>query len=306
MVAMRLAARWLASIWDNSRSLEVASALSTFILIAGAVIEDWSKLKQIGILTAKWLMFRCNAFERCALKKLIFHSIGALLVVVGIAGELVFETRTFIVDDAASSAASIEIGQLKVRADELENGNLALRKQAGDAEERAANAEVQAAKLLADIQPRRLSPNQEKEIADALKPYAGKVVGIATYQQDAEAMILGIQIANTLTKAKIIVWDRLGTFTATGTPLYVGVTIDAKGPNKELASVLSKALSKKGKLLAPIGTVSFGQGSTMYVPPFPKAVQGASLTEDAFIFIGEKPIAEETWQQSSSKPSAKP
>jgi hypothetical protein len=74
MVAIRLAARWSASIWDNPRSLEIASALSTLILIVGAVIEDWPKLKQIGFLAAKWVMFRCNSFERCILRRLCTSS----------------------------------------------------------------------------------------------------------------------------------------------------------------------------------------------------------------------------------------
>jgi hypothetical protein len=38
------------------------------------VIEDWPKLKQIGFLAAKWVMFRCNSFERCILRRLCTSS----------------------------------------------------------------------------------------------------------------------------------------------------------------------------------------------------------------------------------------
>jgi hypothetical protein len=305
MFAMSLAARWSTPewIWNNPKSLEFLSAISTLILIAGAVIEEWSKLKQIGLLTAKVLAFRSTAFERCVLKKLVTHSIGAILVVVGIVGELVFETRTFIVEDKEATAANLEIGKLEVRARELEQGNLKLQTQVADANERASKAEERAAELLGEIQPRRLSPDQEKDIADALKSYAGKTVGVATYTQDAEAMLLANQIANALGKAKILVRNRIGTFGAVGFPLMLGVIVDKNSSDKKLESALLKTLKTKGGLATLNYSVVFGQGSTMYLPPGP-------THEDSFIFVGEKPLAEETLPQQpmsdSGKPSTKP
>lgn len=119
MVAATLAMRWsLSDIWNNAGFLEAASAVSTVILIVGAVKEDWLKLRTIGLLTAKLLVFGSTSFERCVLKKLIAHSIGAILVVVGIVGELVFETRTFIVEDRGTETLSTEVGKAKQAADD--------------------------------------------------------------------------------------------------------------------------------------------------------------------------------------------
>jgi hypothetical protein len=193
MVAMSLAALWFASewIWDNPKSLELLSALSTLILIFGAVVEEWPKLKQIGLLSAKLIVFRCTAFERCVLKKLITHSIGAILVVVGIVGELVFETRMFIVEDSESSTANLEIGRLTLRAGELEKANLELKKQAKDAGDSATDAAsaakeakeasadakqlAQSARKEADsfghdiVSAKEQAAKAEKELADALQ-----------------------------------------------------------------------------------------------------------------------------------------
>jgi hypothetical protein len=99
--------------------LEVASALSTVVLIVGAVIEYWTNLKFIGKLTLKLVSFRSNAFERCPLKKLSVYSAGPILVVLGIAGELVFETRAFVAGDAQATTDRLKTGQLQYQNLEL-------------------------------------------------------------------------------------------------------------------------------------------------------------------------------------------
>ena len=163
---MFLAARWLASIWSNSGWLELASAISTVVLIIGAVLEDWFKLKHIGLLFAKLILLRSSAFERCVLKKLVSHSLGALMVVLGIGGELIFETRTFIVEGTETTKSQTEVARLKVRAGELEQANLILRKQAGDAADTAGRARdnARAAKQKADAVSEQ-ADDLERELA---------------------------------------------------------------------------------------------------------------------------------------------
>jgi hypothetical protein len=178
-----LAALWSLSIWDNARFLEFASALSALVLIVGAVIEDWPKLKQIGLLTAKVIIFRSNSFERCTLKKLIVHSVGAMMVVAGIAGELVFETRTFIVEDGEATAANVEIGRLKVRAGELEQENLKLQGPIADANERARHLENSTTQLQIDLQ------KQEQATAEAAKEAALANAKLGGWKLDQAAKI---------------------------------------------------------------------------------------------------------------------
>lgn len=219
--------------------------------------------------------------------------------------------RRFWVEVVASSAIALGVacelwagvaiarinGQLRSRNAELRTKTdqfiALLNTEAGDANERAGKAEERVAELLQEIQPRRLSPDQEKNIADLLKSYAGKIVSVATYHQDAEAMILAAQIEEALRKANILVWDRIGTFGAMGMPLYLGVTVDTNSSDKKLASALCKALGTKGGLATGNAAVMFGQGSTMWLPPSPKLPPDRQKTsEDAFVFVGEKPIAD--------------
>jgi hypothetical protein len=190
IVAANLAMRWsFSSIWNNPGFLEFASALSTLILIMGAVIEEWPKLARIGLLIAKLITFRITAFEWCVLKKLVAHSTGAILVVLGIVGELVFETRTFIVEDKQTVSDELQIAQLTKE-------NLTLQGQVGDtaeklrlANERFAAIETRANALDAQIDaassrllktersvsaltPRwQILEKNKATLIDALKPY---------------------------------------------------------------------------------------------------------------------------------------
>jgi hypothetical protein len=114
--------RWsLSVIWNSAGFLEAASAISTLVLIVGAVIEEWPKLTKIAVLVAKVLLLRSVEFERCLLKRLLIHSFGAILVVAGIVGELIFETRTFIVEDRETTALQIEAGNAKKSAEGAAN-----------------------------------------------------------------------------------------------------------------------------------------------------------------------------------------
>jgi hypothetical protein len=147
MVAANLAMRWsLSDTWNNAGFLEVASALSTIILIVGAVIEEWPTLKKIGLLLAKYILIRSTQFERCVLRKLFAHSLGAILVVVGIAGELIFETRTFIVEDRETATLSTKAGDAKKSADDAA---AAAKRAEGSAT--AANSESGEAKTKAEV-----------------------------------------------------------------------------------------------------------------------------------------------------------
>jgi len=101
------------------------------------MIEYWAKLVPIASLLRKWITFRSNPFERCVLRKLLIHTVGPILVVLGIAGEMIFETQTFVVQDAQTTADELQIAQ-------LQRDNLTLSKQAGDAATSAHNAAADA------------------------------------------------------------------------------------------------------------------------------------------------------------------
>jgi hypothetical protein len=235
-------------------------------LIAGAVIEDWPKLKQIGFLTAKWVLFRCNSFERCILKKLILHSVGALLVVFGIAGELVFETRTFIVEDAESTAANIEIGQLKVRARELEQQNLILQEQAGANEKEAEDERLASIKIEESLMWRRLDKKIIESVASKLERFRDSSASVWYDAGDTESHGFAWDIAEALNSAKWNVLAPAGRlavaqmgipFGSASVAAETGVDIRSTNGNasKEAAQALVRELNALG-FDATLGTTT--------------------------------------------------
>jgi hypothetical protein len=95
--------------WDSLSAVQWAAAISTLVLTAGAIIEYWHKILLLLRLTWRTLTFRATPFEKCTLRKVLTHSVGPILVVLGIGGELIFESRAFILEDilAAKSANTI-------------------------------------------------------------------------------------------------------------------------------------------------------------------------------------------------------
>ena len=234
--------------------------------------------------------------------------IGVFFVILGVAGEGYFEARQASAETAIreydecalagaqETAAQAQLDAAKAREDTVHLGKdtQGLKTEAerqksvaAKAEASAENERIERLKLEAQISPRRLTPDQETQIGDSLRAYAGKTVGVATYSQDVEAIVLAVQIEQVLGKANILVHDRIGTFGAVGLPLSLGVVVDTSSSDKKLESTLLDAFITKGKLGTANAAVAFGQGSTMYMPALP----AGSTHEDAFVFVGGKPIA---------------
>jgi hypothetical protein len=175
--------------WNNLTALQAAAVISALVLTVGAIVEYWYKLKLLAFLLLKWILRKSTPFDRCVFKRLLFHSIGPILVVLGIAGEVVFEGRTFVVEDRQEEQARKIVGPLKEqaeRADEkakkaiadsstaLSQANDALGKAAkaqeslGKAEDEANKAETAASNaLMIAREARQEADSFEKEIASA-------------------------------------------------------------------------------------------------------------------------------------------
>jgi hypothetical protein len=114
MAAIFLAIRsFLSRAWNNSTFLEFASFASTLVLTVGAVIEYWEKIKNLALLGAKWILRRATAFDRCMFRKILLHSIGPILVVFGIGGEMIFETQAFRVSNRETADLTKTAGDAK-------------------------------------------------------------------------------------------------------------------------------------------------------------------------------------------------
>ncbi len=208
MFAASLAILWSPSdIWNNAGFLEFASGLSTLVLIIGAVVEEWPKLQQIGLLTAKLIAFRSTPFERCVLKKLVLRSVGAILVVAGIAGELIFETRTFIVEDKQQAAAESTIAGLKAATakDELEAARL--RKDSEQLKKDAEDEHTARVTIEAKVAWRRLDDKEKSDLASNLGniPPNSEGASFWTLAGDAEAGTFAVDLAEAIKRTGIVV-----------------------------------------------------------------------------------------------------
>jgi len=95
--------------------------VSALVLTIGAVLEYRQQLKLLALLSTKWLLRKAAPFEVCALRKLLLHALGPILVVVGIAGEVIFEGRTFILENRQERESQVTMSwfSLKWRSDVL-------------------------------------------------------------------------------------------------------------------------------------------------------------------------------------------
>ena len=94
--------------WNSLTALQAAAVISALVLTIGAVVEYWYKLKLLVVLGLKWILRKSTPLDRCVFNKLFIHSIGPILVVLGIAGEVVFEGRTFVVEDREQAQSTQE------------------------------------------------------------------------------------------------------------------------------------------------------------------------------------------------------
>jgi hypothetical protein len=260
-------AKWFRGVW-----------ICGLIVAAGCVFEIW----EVAFSLRNWWRVRHRLEEvkdNPGSWKYPLAALGLFLVVGGIVGETLFEVLDADAESQIRSHESDVVSDAEGRLGPLE-------KEAGQLNKDAEGERLARVKLEAEISPRRLSADQETAIAKALAGFKGKIVSVATYRNDPEAMILGIQIAEALGKAHITAQNRLGTFDPVGLPMFVNVVVDTNSSDKKLVCALASALKTQGKLMAQDDSFGVGPESTMVVPSNTKH-------EDAFIFIGPKLATEE-------------
>ena len=254
---------------DLERSLDSVEfwlAVSTSLVVVGLVLEYWHDVRE--------LIEKIKSRPPFPWKKLQ-EIVGGVLVTVGVTLELILQFQASRIETNIRSDSHQIEGLLDTSAGDA-------RKKAGEAEERAAKAQQQATELLKEIQPRRLSTDQVKAISQALKTFSGRNVEVATYSTDVEGIILGQQIVKAFSGAGIHVRDMTGSVNSMGLPVFMGIMVSSDFPDKPLASAIVSLLKTDGHLAASLGVISFGQGTSIFVPPGTKA--------DAMILVGVKPI----------------
>lgn len=219
----------VSGLWNSLAFNQWAAVVSALILTIGAVIEYRHQLKLLALLGAKWLLRKATPFEVCALKKILLHGLGPILVVVGIAGEVIFEGRTIILENGQGLVAEQTIASLKNATSDNERETAQLRHD---------NLE-----LLALIQPRELSVDQQKAIGNALRRFSGKSVFLRTYSFDQESMRLSTLLRAALTSGGIDVQ-----FAPTPSPLILPVGINVTGSDESFVDAIKRACKSEGKL----------------------------------------------------------
>lgn len=193
--------------WNSLVAQEVAAVVSALVLAIGAVIEYWSKIKLLTLLALKWILGRSTPFDRCTFRKLFIHSVGPILVVLGIAGEFVFEGRTFVLGYRQEQQSETAVTSLREKASVNERDAGQLRKDAEGLKEKAAAEELARIQLQKEIQPRTLTLEQRKALAEKLGKFAfgfkGRKVKLVSQVGDAEGIVFTVEIHDILHRAEI-------------------------------------------------------------------------------------------------------
>ncbi len=154
----------------------------TLASVSKSVALIWLKIGELGLLAFSLLVV-AGLIGESVKRWLAWHRVFAILVIVGVAGELFADGAIFL------SSSRLEILQ------ETENANL--RKKTADALERAANAELALAKFRA---PRTLSSEQQAKITGEMKQFSGTPFVFGVFQEP-EALALLTQVDDILIAA---------------------------------------------------------------------------------------------------------
>jgi hypothetical protein len=204
---------------------------------------------------------------------------AAFLLIVGIAGELLGESKTASIGDQISGFLNVKAGEANERA-------AAAEKEAAESNERAKALEKQGGELRsknlaleAEIAPRTINASECAGITSAVKSFSGLTVRVATYTLDIDGGSLGWQIADCLELSQSVTVDReLASILPIGA---FGVGVFVSGSHEALAFAIKEALIKANVRVLP-GTGIF--------PPNQMAYHAGALPDPAAtVVVGIKP-----------------
>jgi hypothetical protein len=246
---------------------------------------DWSTVAVfLGLMGEIFVTFLTAKNKK--LTEIVLGVAFTLLIAVGVAGEFLYGSR------AASQNAGIQT-LMEANTARLEN-------EAATTNERAANAEKEAAELYVLTAPRRLTLDQQLEIRKQLNGFSGRRVAVRSYGLDGEGAALGTQTIYVLHAAGIYPINQLASSIVSG-GFESGIQIHGPPDEQDLVRALYAALHSTGKLdvtangpalngLAGIGgsagiggRAAFGGGSNGPAGPTP-------VGTPVEITIGIKPI----------------
>lgn len=208
--------------------------------------------------------------------------LAAVLVLVGVWVEVQNGGRADEIERQIRRVSSEKIAGLNRQAKQLSNDEAqahrdiaAANTRVAEAEARTAEANLKTEQLHAEIQPRDLTPDQQQQIADACKAFAGRTVIMGSYALDVESMRLAIEIASALNAGGLHVVNGTGSLVIMGSNLSLGIHFWSPDNDRDLINAVVQALASKGKLIVAPASMP---------PPMMRRLS------DAFVFVGPKPI----------------
>jgi len=268
--------------------------ISTGMVIVGLLFEA-PEIKHETVKAVSELFHFCKPERPISAWTKLAGTVGWLLIIVGVTGELVAEGFHSRADGFVQKFDEILLADAQTKTGVAFERAAAAYLKAEIARMRTAGLEKEAAELRkhnleleALIQPRDISSEEDVAITKAVERFRGKLILLLEYQ-DPEAIRLGDLIFHALTGG--IKYPYGFGPQVQKSPLQEGITdpmrtgVEVTGPDKELVKGLDEALFSEGHIEpAPklTGQRVFG-GGFRFDPKTPR-------TPDATIYVGLKPI----------------
>jgi len=265
--------------------------LGHWVEIDGRWLNGWTIAVVVGVVIELWIIsseyiselrdFRRGTIrspERPRKVKFAVELLSAALVIIGIVGEFCITRST---GEKETEMRAISGKQLSI------------------AESEASKANLQAAQLLSEIQPRDLTPEERHDL-ESMRRFAGHNLLIASILFDTEGARLARQLKSSLNKAGIgtgndfetMTLDRIGGYpeimtglwgaTPTGSVIRSGIAIS--GTDRAAVPALQQILSK---YLKEVSAPSESDD------PFANSPQKLTSQVALIVFVGSKPIPED-------------
>jgi hypothetical protein len=213
---------------------------STAIVVIGVALELYFVINEYRSGRNAWLRASIRSPEKPNRWIFSFELLSIVLVVLGVAGELVVGIISADRNAELRNKNRLLVGfidQKAADAQERANGLEQSNKELGVQQEELKSDNLE---LEALIQPRTLSAKQQQDLTMATAPFKHHAVSIFSYASDAEAARLGLQIAAALTKSEVKVVPRFGALIMVKGMPGEGVSISNIDPG--LAQVIHNSL----------------------------------------------------------------
>jgi hypothetical protein len=185
----------ISSLESSVDSLDFWLWLSTAAVVIGVALELYFVIEKYRSDRKAWWRASIRSPEKPSAGIFISELTSIALVVLGVAGELVVGVVSANKNAELRNKTGVLVALIREKASNAE-------RLAGEATERAARLEKEAAEISESVAPRRLTKKQRALLASQLAKVAGRNVTIFSDPSDAEAAVFASDIYLTLKSAK--------------------------------------------------------------------------------------------------------